>query len=123
MMGHAVMMEYYHSLSDEERTRIHAEALRANPKASAQELIEVKRTALWKAIHKARKMKDHAEKDRDGRTFRGGEVVPGGQNLKNHIIFFAQSKFWLGQKNRAQRPEYLAETKFVKNIFFVLFCI
>jgi hypothetical protein len=63
MMGHAVMMEYYNSLSDEERTGIHEEALRANPRASAQELIEVKRTALWKVIHKARKMKDHAEKD------------------------------------------------------------
>ncbi len=33
MMGHAIMMEYYHSLSDDERTRIHEEALRANPKA------------------------------------------------------------------------------------------
>jgi hypothetical protein len=53
----------------------------------------------------------------------GGEVVPGGQKLKKHIIFFAQSKFWLGQKNRAQCPEFSAETKFVKNIYFVLFCI
>ncbi len=59
--------------------------------------------------------------DGDGRTFRGGEVVPGGQNLKNHIIFFAQSKFWLGQKNRAQCLEFLAETKFVKNIFSYCF--
>jgi hypothetical protein len=58
----------------------------------------------------------------DGRTFRG-EVVSGGQKLKNHIIYFAQSKFCLGQKHRTQCPEFLAETKFVKNIVLVLFCI
>ena len=39
-------LEHYHSLSEEERVRIHEEALRADPKASAQELIEVKRAAL-----------------------------------------------------------------------------
>ncbi len=59
MMGHAVMMDYYNSLSDEERTKIHEEAQRSNPGASAQELIEVKRAALWKAIHRAQRMKDH----------------------------------------------------------------
>jgi hypothetical protein len=75
MMGHAVMMEYYHSLSDEERNGIHAEALRANPKASAQELIEVKRAALWKAIHKARKIEDHAEKDTSSLSLAGDEDV------------------------------------------------
>ncbi len=75
MMGHAVMMEYYHFLSDEERARIHAEALRANPKASAQELIEVKRAALWKAIHKARKIEDHAEKDTSSLSLAGDEDV------------------------------------------------
>ena len=61
MMGHAVMMDYYRSLSDEERTRIHEEAHKANPRASAQELIEVKRAALWKSIHGAQKMKSQDE--------------------------------------------------------------
>ena len=37
MIGHAVMMDYYNSLSDEEKTKIHVEALEANPRASAQE--------------------------------------------------------------------------------------
>ena len=60
MMGY---LEHYHSLSEEERVRIHEEALRANPKASAQELIEVKRAALLKSMHKAQKRKDHAAKD------------------------------------------------------------
>ncbi len=46
MMGHAIMMNYYNSLSDEEKTRIHEEAQKANPRASAQELIEVKRATL-----------------------------------------------------------------------------
>jgi hypothetical protein len=62
MMGHAIMMNHYNSLSDEEKTRIHAEALKANPRASTQELIEVKRAALWKAIHGAQK-KSQDEKD------------------------------------------------------------
>ncbi len=57
MIGHAVMMDYYNSLSDEEKTKIHVEALEANPRASSQELIEVKRSALWKAIHGAQKRK------------------------------------------------------------------
>ncbi len=61
MMGHAIMMNYYNSLSDEEKTKIHVEALKANPRASAQELIEVKRAALWKAIHGAQKMKSQDE--------------------------------------------------------------
>jgi hypothetical protein len=60
MMGY---LEHYHSLAEEERVKIHEEALRANPKASAQELIEVKRAALWKSMHKAQKRKDHAAKD------------------------------------------------------------
>ena len=61
MMGHAIMMDYYNSLSDEERTKIHVEAFKANPRASAQELIEVKRAALWKAIHEAQKKKSQDE--------------------------------------------------------------
>ena len=60
MMGY---LEHYHSMAEEERVRIHEEALRANPKASAQELIEAKRVALWKSMHKAQKRKDHAAKD------------------------------------------------------------
>ena len=63
MMGHAVMMDYYNSLSDEEKTKIHVEALKANPRASAQELNEVKRSALWKAIHGAQKRKSQDEKE------------------------------------------------------------
>ena len=51
MMGHAVMMEYYHSLSVEERNSIHAEALRANPKASAQELIEDRKSTRLNSSH------------------------------------------------------------------------
>ena len=75
MTGHDVMMEYYHSLSDEERTKIHVEALRANPKASAQELTEVKRAALWTAMHKARKRKEQAEKDTSSLSLAGDEDV------------------------------------------------
>ena len=75
MTGHAVMMEYYYSLSEEERTKIHVEALRANPKASAQELTEVKRAALWTAIHKARKRKEQAEKDTSYLSLAGDEDV------------------------------------------------
>jgi hypothetical protein len=63
MMGHTIMMDYYNSLSDEERTKIHVEAFKTNPRASPQELIEVKRAALWKAIHGAQKMKSRNEKD------------------------------------------------------------
>jgi hypothetical protein len=63
MMGHDIMMNYYNSLSDEEKTRIHVEALKAHPRASAQELIDVKRAALWKAIHGAQKKKSQDEKD------------------------------------------------------------
>ena len=40
MMGHDIMMNYYNSLSDDEKTKLHEEALKANPRASAQELIE-----------------------------------------------------------------------------------
>ncbi len=43
---HAIMMDFYRSLSVEERTNMHAEALEANPRASAQELIAIKRAAL-----------------------------------------------------------------------------
>ena len=68
MIGHAVMMDYYNSLSDEEKTKIHVEALKANPRASAQELIEVKRSVLWKAIHGAQKRKSQDEK-REGSLF------------------------------------------------------
>jgi len=75
MTGHPVMMEYYHSLSEEERTKVHVEALRANPKASAQELTEVKRAALWTAIHKARKRKEQAEKDTSSLSLAGDEDV------------------------------------------------
>jgi hypothetical protein len=53
----------------------------------------------------------------DGRTFRGGEVISGGEKLKIHFMFFAQSKFYLGQKSRTPCTELLAETKFVKNKF------
>ena len=42
VMGHDIMMNYYNSLSDDEKTKIHVEALKANPGASAQELIEDK---------------------------------------------------------------------------------
>ncbi len=77
MMGHAVMMDYYNSLSDEERTTIHVEAHRSNPGASAQELIEVKRTALWKAIHRAQRMKDHDEKDTSSLSLGGIDDVNG----------------------------------------------
>jgi hypothetical protein len=53
----------------------------------------------------------------------GGEVVSGGEKLKNHFMSFAQSKFYLGQKYWAPCPELLAERKFVKNIVLALFCI
>jgi hypothetical protein len=53
----------------------------------------------------------------------GGEVVSGCEKLKNYFMFFAQSKFYLGQKYRTPCPELLAEMKFVKNILFALFCI
>ncbi len=66
MIGHAVMMDYYNSLSDEEKTKFHVEALKANPRASAQELIEVKRSVLWKAIHGAQKRKSQG---REGSLF------------------------------------------------------
>ena len=64
MMGHDIMMNYYNSLSDDEKTKLHEESLKANPRASAQELIEDKRATLWKAIHTAkveRKSQDENE--------------------------------------------------------------
>ncbi len=64
MVGHDIMMNYYNSLSDDEKATIHVEALKANPGASEQELIEDKRATLWKAIHTAkveRKSQDENE--------------------------------------------------------------
>jgi hypothetical protein len=77
MMGHDIMMNYYHSLSDDEKTKIHVEALKANPRASAQELIEDKRSVLWKAIHGAQKMKSQLEKDASSFSLAGIDDVNG----------------------------------------------
>ncbi len=40
---------------------MHDDALEANPGASAQELIAIKRAALWKAVHEAQKKKSQDE--------------------------------------------------------------
>ncbi len=58
---HAILMDFYRSLSLEERTNMHVDALEANPGALAQELIAIKRAALWKAIHEAQKKKSQDE--------------------------------------------------------------
>ncbi len=57
LRDHAILMDFYRALSLEERTNMHVDALEANPGASAQELIAIKRAALWKAIHEAQKKK------------------------------------------------------------------
>ena len=53
------------------------EALKANPRASAQELIEDKRSVLWKALHGAQKMKSQLEKDASSFSLAGIDDVNG----------------------------------------------
>jgi hypothetical protein len=59
---HTILIDFYRSLSVDERTNMYVEALEANPGASAQELIVIKRAALWKTIHEAQKKKSQDEK-------------------------------------------------------------
>ncbi len=61
LRDHTILMDFYRSLSFEERTNMHVDALEANPGASAQELIATKRAVLWKAIHEAHKKKSQDE--------------------------------------------------------------
>ncbi len=58
-----ILMDFYRSLSEDEKTNMHVKALEANPGASAKELIVIKCVALWKAIHEAQKKKSQDEKD------------------------------------------------------------
>ncbi len=81
MMGHAIMMNHYNSSSEDKKTRMHEEALKNNPRASVQELIEVKRTVLWKAIHREQKRKSQDEKDTSSSTLASSGTVKPASSL------------------------------------------
>ncbi len=75
------------------------DALEANPGASAQELIAIKRAALWKSIHEAQK-----EKSQDENVPSLPSLLIGMDNEKElHVEDQRKKPFWMNSVSISHR--------------------